>query len=527
MKRIGILSVALTFFGSVSAQDYEAMLQNRNERLDAKVAEEVGKQMREMRGKLQYLQNRIERFRVRKDHYGSGAVAPTTEDGDKAPWLFTSFNAWKEYLRERPAIDYLPELHTESFDFSVSYDWGHQAYDEKGNKKDVAHITFGQASFPLHDAFAASGLLAEKTVDVVETTSSDTSITTEDHYLYILKDQLLAFNSSYNRQEFRFAYNRRFYDDKLSVKIIFPLVREAHKIVLEKEINETQRAALQGKVPAFYNTYDGMEDFVVKTLARSGTDFKKNDERWGVGDLTFLARYVCDLRYTDKASIGMKVTLGTGKVSEGVTMYPINLGNEGASSLTVDGKVSWHRGQYANPYISAKIGYNLPVRVVRRAPYSMTYNGKKSGMRMMDVLPASVPFGNVIKLGATPFDAMPETIAREFGSHAQMVTMYKGFEGGLRIANRCEKCFDQPFAFELGYDLFLGESKSHNNFDENGLYNESVLNKNTYRLKSTIDASFGYYFNEKCSLTGSFAYDFAGRNVTANYHAGLSLNASF
>lgn len=535
MKRIGIFSLALTLLASASAENYESMLQDRSERLEVKVAEEVGKQMREMRGKLQYLQNKMERLRTKKASYAA-MTEKAVESEDKAPWLFSSFNVWKEYLREQPIIDYLPEKSREEFDISVSYDWGHQSYDTTGTKQDVAHTIFGQATFPLKDAFVASNLLAKSEVDiVVETSSNDAmgqsggteeSNSPTNHYLSILKDQELAFNSSYSRQELDLHYKRLFFDNKVSLSVSLPLVRETHKIELIKEISAKNREGLQGKNPGFYTTYDHMDDFITKALASHGTSFEKSQESWGVGDVKVAAMYHCNVRYTDEASFGASLLLGTGKVSREVTVWGINLGNEGASALKVHGKLAWHRGQYVNPYITVNVGYNFPVQVVRRAPYSLNYTASGTP-RMIDVLPRSIPFSNVVKMNTKSFSAVPETIARDFGSHAQKVTMYKGFEGGMRIANRCEKCFDQPLFFEVGYELFIGESKDHGHFDDYAIYDVSVLNKNTYRLGNTIDATFGYHFNDTCALSGNFSYNFAGRNMTANYHTALTLNVRF
>jgi len=502
---------------------YGSLFGTRNERLDKKVQEEVRRQIGEVRGKIKILQDNIEQSRAKREGYEGSKH-------DRAPWQFTSFDEWKEYLRKTPSIDYLPEKQREEFGIRLSVGWAHRSHDHEGKGKDLAHIIFGKATFPVKEAFGVSNLLLKQEIKAVATVSTATTspVTTSDHYLYILAMQDLAFKSSYSYQMIDLFYERLFFDNRLQLRVEVPFLRREHKVRLHNaEINSANRTTLQGKTPSFYSTYNNMEDFITQVLSDNGIGFKKTQEEWGVGDIHVSGLYVCKVCYTDEFLLGGSIHLATAKVRRGTAVWEPELGNEGSSTLRFCGKIGWHRGEYANPYCQLAVGYNFPARVPRRVPFLLTYGGTSNGSRFVEVFPRSLPWNDTLFVTSTAFSKQPETDVRHLASRLQKVCISKGFEMQLRFGNTFERCFKKPLFCGLAYDLFVREKETVSSLDTKSPYYTTAITRNTYRIGHTLYANAGYRFGKTSVLQGEFSYRFAGRNMSAEFLLRLGYSTSF
>ena len=533
MKNLkAIVGVVGLLMATSASAEYDSLLKERNERIAKKVEEEVGRQLDSMQRKTDILQNKLEEYRAR-----SGSAAKV-----KAPWVFTTFNAWKEYLREQPEIDYLPEKQDEELSFRASHSWGHRAHDNTGSKQDMSCLVFGQPSFTFKEAFLPSTLLtaensttgvSEPQADIFETTTSTSSLPdVTKHYLHILADQVLTFEASCNRQTFDLSYERAFRDKRLSVRFTLPLVREEHRLELSKkaEITTENLALLTDAhaIPKFHTTYNKMQDFIEKVLASNGSALKKTQEEYGIGDMQVAGSYLCKVRYIDRTHVGAQVMLGTGRISRGTTVWQPELGNGGCTSVHLFGNASWHRGHYANPFIKLRLGYNFPIRVSRRVPQVVSSNSGYGTSRFIDKLGRRMPWSEVLSFhAANSFENKRETEMRHMAAGLQRVTMTKGVEAQLSIGNTCEQCFKRPITFGVCYDLFLREREKLSSLSDDATYAPDVVTRNTYRIGHTIQTSLGYRFSETCFFNSAFSYCFAGRNVPALFSLDANLTVRF
>lgn len=532
MSRIAAMMglAGLLLMTSAINADYDSLLKDRNERISKKVEEEVNRQLESMQRKVGILQNKLDEYRSRGN--GGGTIL-------KSPWLFKTFNAWKEYLREQPEVDYLPELQDEEVSFTLSHSWGHRAHDNNGKRQDISFLAFGQPSFTFKEAFFASDLLtavddngsAAPQAVIYSQAAGGTAVTPANHYLHILSDQVLKFDASCNRQVFDLAYQRTFRDKRLTVRFNLPLVREEHRIELSKdaEITTENRTALNaaGATPKFYKTYTKMQDFLEKTFLSNGTQLKRTQEEYGIGDISVAASYLCKLRYIDSTHVGAKLTLGTGRANRGVTVWQPELGNGGGTAVHVMGSAEWHRGHFANPFVRLSLGYNFPFRKPVRVPQVVSNNTGDAGSRFIDILGRRLPWSDVLEFNANPFVNKSETEMKHVASHLQRATLTKGFEAQLSFGNKCEQCFNRPITCAIEYNLFLRESEKLSSLSDDATYNVAAATRNTYRAGHTIKTDLGYRFNDTCFFNSAFSYCFAGRNVPALLSLQANLTARF
>lgn len=526
VRIIGCMSLLVMTSYSLVAEEYDALLTSRNERITKKVEEEVSKQLETMQRKVATLQTKLDEYRNRN---GS---SEEVVHGFKAPWLFSTFNSWKEYLREQPDTAYLPEKQIEEAQFRLQHSWGRRAYGVNGNTKDLSTLVFGAPSFLFKDVFLGSKLLETGEASILE----DASKTLADkyrteHYLYILADQELAFNASFNRQVFDLSFERLFRNKRLAVRLNVPIVREEHRLELSKdsEITTANRTRLTavGAKPAFYQKFDKMQDFLEKTFIGSGVAFKKTQEEIGIGDISAAASYICKIRYIDQASVGASLSLGTGKVNRGVTIWQPELGNSGGNVLQVFGDFAWHRGLFANPYVRLQVGYNFPVRIACRVPRTVSHDTGNANKRFVEVLGRELPWSEVLIYNNVAFADRHETQMCHVGSHLQRVMLYRGLEATFVIGNNCEQCFGRPIKLGLQYELFLREQESLSGLDKQATYATEVVTVPTHRVAHTLQATAGYRFSDTCELNGAFSYCVGGRNVPAQFGLNAALTVRF
>lgn len=503
----------------------------------------------ELRNKIATLKKKAA---VRAQQETLAAAAPVAEEGffaTRASWLNNMIESWKGYLAQPAQADYLVAKTGEEFSFNFVHEWSNHSYDHVGARQTPATVGFGQAAFPLRDAFAASNLLMNEHVHAVKQVDQAAELTNNSqHYLALLGNQQIAFDSHYSRQELNLNLERRFLGDRLAVRVSLPLVRQAHRLALSKEacITRSNRSALVDvtsmnsqlvrsamgvraqtvEAPPFYQQYNDMGDFLHQVLKSGGIAMKKSQEEVSLGDISLAAEYHLALPYVDECVVGANVQLGTAKGRRNVALWEPTLGNE-ATKLSVQAQFALHRGVYANPFFNVRMSYNVPVRTARRVPFRLSHDGASHfGERMVQAMPRTIFFSDTMNLSGAAFDNQPETRVRDLASTVHKVTLNKGLELDISMGNSVERCFGKPLFVSFVYDLHLGQSHSLSSVNNTEFATE-VVTQNTFTFGSTIGGTIGYHINENCRAQGGCAYRFAGRNMQGSVRCNAELAFRF
>lgn len=448
---------------------------------------------------------------------------------EDTPWLFELLESWKAFLAERPEIDYLPEvIPTEQLTFRVTHQYASAGYSHDKYYPDLTGLVFAEPRFKLRDAVGVSNLIAANEI------AANNGATNQDHYLSILADQDIYFDTSYNQQTGEVTYERVLGKNKnIILSCNVPLVRRYHTIGMNKQAQITpenrKRLTDASAQPRFYETYNNSADFITKVLQQQGCDIPATQERLGIGDITIGATYLYNFKYIDRSFVGAALSLGTSAGQTGLYVWEPELGNGGATACTLFGKASWHRGKHANPYIGINLTYHIPVRAVRRTPIVFNYDGTKDGKPLLKVFPRTIIDSDIFLLKTTALSNYRESTVRYFASQPCVGTLYKGIGLTLSIGTTFEQCFDKPLSAGIGYEFTIQAEEDFVLHDHYSviLYDTAVPIKNTGLRRHVLATHASYRLNEGLALTGGLSYCIAGKNTPAEFALNVLLHWAF
>lgn len=476
-------------------------------------------------------------------------AAPSAEKVvNSQTWYQRTWNTWRDYLAMPAQPHYLPARKREGIGAHFSHTWARNAFNESGHKADPSALAFGQQSFPVKDLFVASNLLANDEAKAVRDVTQNNELPTNSrHFLCLLANQPLAFEAHYSEQQVAFAYDRTFLNDRIAFSIDVPVIRKEHRLAFDKnaELTRTNRSALvevsslnspllrsamgEAKMPqspTFYEKFNDLEHFVTKVLDESGLSLKKRQEAVGLGDIKAQVLYRSPLRYVDDAQFGARVSFGTGRTRRNVAVWEPELAERsGATNIQLQARLKWHRGKYANPFMNVSLGYSLPVSCARRVPFELSYDASQPGARMMQVMPRTIPFSDVIKLSHIGFNHRAENNVRDVASTVQKMTLHQGLDFDMTLGNTLENCFNRPVFMTVAYSLNMAQGHRISGLNKDHAFADHVMTRNTFTMSTVFMTHVGYRLNNDCAIEGSMVYRLTGRNTLASItcRGGLSL----
>jgi len=386
----------------------------------------------------------------------------------------------------------------------VKASWATQEHGSSGSTKDISHLLFQEEPFYVKNILLASNLIDQELA----------TPTSKYKFLELLKDQLLSFDASIDRQELAFSYVRHFLRGDVALGLTVPVVRQNNEIKLSTELTPQQNDLLASQNPDFATLYpNGLIDFFKDILLRKNIGFNECDTEVGIGDISTFFYYEIPTRHCEKAIVGIKALFPTSKRRDVYKLWDPELGNGGFTELSLFGSLLFSYSKWFNPHLFAQATYSVPSRVFRRVPRK----------RETDDVVASVtkrygddftPYGNYIQYSGSSvptFSELDATVKR-FSDTTRKTKISRGGEIFLRVGNMFTNVFHERTFFDLFYDL-IAKGKDYLGFIKPDCeYDPSILTNNTFEVGHRLGAAFSWQLDDTWRLRFGGFYEFAGRN---------------
>ncbi|MBU1007705.1 hypothetical protein KKA53_01325 [Candidatus Dependentiae bacterium] len=407
---------------------------------------------------------------------------------------------------------------------SFNFSWATQAYSSSGGTRDVSDLIFQEEPFCVKDV-----LLASKLID-----KGYAQPTTKYKFLEILKDQLLYFDASVERQEVAFSYIRHFLRGDIALGLQIPIVRKKRNLTFISEISAANRTRLESENPDFFTLFpNGLVDFFKDILAQKQMSFSECDScgsydtEVGLGDVELFVNYEIMWKSCKRFFVGLHALLHTSKQRDVYKLWDPELGNGGFTELGAFGSILFSNGRWFNPHLFAQVTYSIPAKVFRRVPRlrrteDVTANAaQKYGNDF-------TPYGNYIQYsGSVPEFCEHDATVRRFSDTAKKTKLRNGNELFARVGNMFERVFHERMFFDFFYDFFL-KGKSYLGYRRpDCLYDPSILKKNSYKVAHRVGANISCQFDNSWRASLGGLYTFAGRNTLKAYEIEGSVTLEF
>jgi hypothetical protein len=406
------------------------------------------------------------------------------------------------------------------FQFDMTFDFATKAYMSSWGKKDLSRLVFGQKDAQIQDILVVSRLLKSEKVDSIPAYALDKL------YFYILADQHLGLDASFNKQSFSFNIARHFWKGSGNFGIQLPIVRCENKVHLSDHIGAKKHEQLENAVyppkagPNFFVDYGTLPNFFKNILKHKDIDFHKTESQVGFGDLTAFLNFEINWKRCERLILGLSFLFPTAKGLDAKKLWDPQLGNGGFPEIAIFNSWLFHESRFFNPHILGKITVCLPDTVTRRVPKLISYDGEHPTPG--DDLGKIVIFGDYA-IYTDAFKPEPDSTLKYFADKKKRVDMIPSPEFWLRIGNMFEKFFWTRAFFDIFYDFRI-KGKDFVRKRDLSVWDYSVLTKNSDQIENNLGANFSYQFDNHFRANLGFIYTFAGRNVPELFKLDLSLN---
>lgn len=434
-----------------------------------------------------------------------------------------------------------PFMQKNSFQLDVKFDFVNQAFYSGGESQDLSNLIFRQNDLTLKDILLASRLMKENLVAWSINNGVPDIQYNKLHYLYILADQPIIFDASYAKQCVDFNFAHHFNDGGISLGFILPVLRRNNKIKLTSKISSVDRETLKKaiytptdicgvhapKPPDFLNKYDTLENFLEDLLNKKGMSFNKDDQEFGLGDLSLFLNYEVEWKEVERFFVGVNFVLPTSNGRDTSKFWDPELGRGGFYYVEPYLSLLFSENRYFNPYLFLNTKIGLPAKVNRRVPKFVSYDGVTlaQGTKASDLM----IFGNEIYLlgmdGA--FTNKLDAYSRGFADEVQKINIIPGPQIFVRVGNTVEHFFSKYGFFNLFYDFGAKWKDYTRGWLNSDKYDSSYIIDNSWNYEHRIGLSYSHQVDRFFRFNFGFLYTFAGENVEELFRLNVDINIEF
>ena len=437
-----------------------------------------------------------------------------------------------------------PFMQKNIFQVDMSFDWVDNSFYSGGEEQDLSNLLFRQRDLTLKDILLVSRMMKEnKVVWRVDQAGVPDSQYNKTHYFYILADQPMLFDASYNRQRVDLNFARHFWQGELSVGFQLPVIRQENKIRLASEISAADRETLRlahyeptevcptfagnPQPPNFFERYGTLENFLIDILDKKGISFNKNDSELGLGDLSLFLNIEFEWSQVERLFAGVNFIIPTAKGRDTSKLWDPELGNGGFYYIEPFASVLFSENRWFNPHAFLSLTVGLPAKVNRRVPKLISYDGVDpvSGSKATDLM----ILGNEVYVRGADgiFTGEPDAKARRFADVSQKVNIVPGPKMFLRLGNIFERFLDRRAFFDFYYDFGVKWKDYTRGWLNSEEYQQSVITDNSWYLEHRVGGNYVYQIDEHFRFNMGLLYTFAGRNVEELFRLNLGLSFEF
>ncbi len=452
----------------------------------------------------------------------------------------------KVFIYKVPELPFYsqPFMQKDIFQVDLSFDWVDNSFYSGGESQDLSNLLFRQNDLTLKDILLVSRMMKEnKVVWRVDQAGDPGSEYNKTHYFYILADQPMIFDASYNKQRVDLNFAHHFWEGKLAVGFQLPIVRQQNKIRLASDINSADKETLRQAYykpteicpnfagnptpPNFFERYGTLESFLIDILDKKGISFNKKDSEVGFGDFSLFFNFELEWKEAERVFTGVNFIIPTAKSRDTSKLWDPEVGNGGFYYIEPFVSVLFSENRWFNPHTFLSFTIGLPARVNRRVPKLISYDGidPASGQKATDLM----IYGNEVYVRGNNgiFTDELDAKAKRFGDIAQKVNIIPGPKMSFRIGNICERFFSRRAFFDYYYD-FGAKWKDYTRGSLNSNeYKQSVITDNSWYFDHKIGGSYVYQIDEHFRFNLGLLYAFAGRNVEELFRLNLGLSVEF
>ncbi|KKP24879.1 MAG: hypothetical protein SZ59_C0001G0197 [candidate division TM6 bacterium GW2011_GWF2_28_16] len=453
----------------------------------------------------------------------------------------------KVFIYKTPAWPFYtqPFMQRNIFQVNFDFDFATQSFGSGGEKQDLSVLLFGKSDIKLSDILLAARLMKEDKIYWQPAPQAQpVAYYNPLHYYYILANQALDFDASYDKQSLNLNLARHFHEGDCTLGLQLPFVRRHNSIKLTSDISAADQKTLQDAVyapaqicpadplalpgPDFMERYGSLENFLIDILDAKGIKLNSSDTETGIGDLSLFLNAEFDWREAERVFAGVNFIMPTAKKINTNKLWDPELGHGGFYYLEFFGSVLFSENRWFNPHLFVSALFGLPAKVNRRVPEYISYDGvtPADGMPINDLLLS--PKQQIYALGANGvFTNEPDSTVRLFSDTVQKVKITHRPEFLFRIGNMFERFISRNGFFDIYYDLsFRAKDYISHDFDSTK-YNASVLTDSTWFISNKIGVAYNYQVDDKFRFNLGFQYTFAGVNIEELFKLNLNLSFEF
>ena len=448
----------------------------------------------------------------------------------------------KVFIYKTPAWPFYtqPFMQKNLLQADISFDFVDNSFYSGGESQDLSNLLFRQSDLSLKDILLVSRLMKD---DKVYWHAGDDPVIKYNklHYYYILADQPLLFDASYNKQTVNLNFSKHFFNGDFSVGFQIPFSSLSNKIYLTSDISAADRETLRlahadsAQVcgvgspagPNFFDKYGTLENFLIDILDKKGIAFNKKDSVLGVGDLSLFLNFELEWRQAERVFAGVNFTIPFAQDRDTSKLWDPELGNGGFYFIEPFFSVLFSENRWFNPHLFSSLSFGLPAKVNRRVPKLVSYDGvtPQQGLKATNLM----IFGNDVYVRGVDglFTDEKDAKARRFSDTATKINIIPGPKLFLRVGNVLERFLDRNAFFDFYYDFGLKLKDYTRGWLDSSVYAQSFLTDNSWYYEHRIGANYTYQIDEHFRANLGLLYTFAGQNIEELFRINLGLNFEF
>lgn len=550
LKKNLFILLILFFINNCFAQKKQDILDDDNyEEIQRKLTEIISQEIYAQEYAQKYDKHIKEKARrqVRRTVFNTSKDSVKNKVYNKNKPLILDGLQNKVFIYKTPAWPFYtyPFMQKNIFQTNFDFDFATQSFGQGGEKQDLSVLLLGKNNIKLQDIFLAARLINQDKIFWQPAPQAQPVVYYNPlHYYYILANQELDFDASYDKQSLDLNLARHFHQGDITVGLQLPFVRRHNSIKLTSDISAQDLQTLHDATyapaqicpadplalpgPDFMERYGSLESFLKDILDAKGITFNSSDTEIGIGDLSLFLNTEFNWREAERVFAGVNFIMPTAKKIDTTKFWDPELGNGGFYYLEFFGSVLFSENRWFNPHLFVSALFGLPAKVNRRVPEYISYNGvtPADGMPINDLVLS--PKQQIYARGANGvFTNEPDSTVRLFADTVQKVKITHRPEFLFRIGNMFERFISRKGFFDIYYD-FSFRAKDYISHDiDLERYNVSVLTDNTWFLSNKIGAAYNYQLDDHFRFNLGFQYTFAGVNVEELFKLNLNLSFEF
>ncbi len=425
----------------------------------------------------------------------------------------------------------------------LNLDFVDSSFGDSNNSQDLSVLLFGKSDLKLKDILLASKLMKENKIYWQPAPQAKPEIYYNPlHYYYILADQPLNFDASYEKQTVNLNLARHFHEGDITIGMQVPFVRRHNSIRLDSQISaadkETLRLAAYDPVqicpedpaalpgPNFADRYGTLEKFLIDILDAKGIKYNTKETELGFGDLSLFVNAEFNWNKAERVFAGINFVVPTARSLDLSKFWDPELGNGGFLNLQAFGSVLFSHSRWNNPYMHASLNFGFPKRINSRVSTLISYDGVTpvAGDSINSILIS--PKQQIYARGADGvFTDEPDATARFFGDATKKIRITPGPKLSFKIGNIFERFLERKAFLDFYYNF--GVKLKDCASDSITGYYTSILTNDTWSIENQIGASYNYQLDENFRFNLGVLYTFAGANVEELFRMNFNLSYEF